>query len=142
MILRAVGCILLLLSNIQPLAESPPPPVQYEQKKVVVEEPKWNRGQVTTYADFFEGRRMACGRIFRHAGHDIACRKGDFGRKVELRYGKNGRSVCIISDRGRLPLHQPDCWQFDVPQQVARELGLYRIVDGKTDRIIRWRYIE
>lgn len=144
MLQRFVACMLLILSSVQPLSDSPKPILPTPKKKIVQKQPAevWYDGQVTTYAKYFEGRRMACGRIFRHSGHDIACRGGILGRRVELRYGKNGRSVCVISDRGRLPFHQPSCWQFDVPKQVARELGLYSLKNGKTDRKIRWRYIE
>ncbi len=148
MIQRTVACLLVFLSSVQPLSQSPPVPVVKKVMRVSHPEPKaqqgcqWYRGQVTTYAKCFEGRRMACGRIFRHSGHDIACRGGIIGRKIEIRYGKNGRSICVISDRGGLPLHKPNCWQFDVSKRVARDLGLYRVHRGKTDRTIRWRYIK
>lgn len=102
----------------------------------------WYRGQVTTYARKFEGRPMSCGRIFRHSGHDVACRGGKLGRRIEIRYGKNGRAVCTIADRGGLPFHREECWQFDVSRQVALELGLYRITHGRTDREVRWRYLD
>lgn len=104
--------------------------------------PTWNPGQVTTYAKSFEGQKMTSGLRFSHAKRYAACRRGQLGRIIELRYGKNGRSICIIGDRGGLPLHRENCWQFDVSRTVAKELGLYRVVNGRTDRNIRWRYLN
>lgn len=103
---------------------------------------KWHSGSVTTYAQKFEGRKMASGRVFRHSARYIACRGGRLGTKVELRYGKNGKAVCVIADRGNLPLHRNECWQFDVSRQVAKDLGLYKLKNGRTDRIIKWRQIK
>lgn len=103
---------------------------------------KWNYGVITTYSPCFDGRKTASGRIFKHRGRLVASRGGSFGQRVELRYGKNGRSVVIIADRGRLPLHSSKHWQFDVSQRVAKELGLYRLRKGKTDRRIRWRFVR
>lgn len=103
---------------------------------------KWHSGSVTTYAQKFEGRKMASGRVFRHSGRYIACRGGRLGQRVELRYGKNGKSICVIEDRGNLPLHRNGCWQFDVSRQVANDLGLYKLKNGRTDRIIKWRQIK
>lgn len=121
-------------------------------KPAVVEQPKkapapvvesgWNTAVVTTYANKFEGRTMANGKVFHHSDRVIACRCGSLGDRVEIRYGKNGRSTCILSDRGGLPLHRHGRWQFDVSKAVARDLGLYRIVNGKTDRVVRWRYVK
>ena len=85
---------------------------------------------------------MANGKRFSHRDRVVACRGGKFGRRVEMRYGKNGKSVCTISDRGGLPLHKPNCWQFDLTQTVAKDLGLYRVVKGKTDRKVKWRYVK
>jgi len=101
----------------------------------------WHSGSVTTYAQKFEGRKMASGRVFRHSARYIACRGGRLGTKVELRYGKNGKAVCVIADRGNLPLHRNECWQFDVSRQVAKDLGLYKLKNGRTDRIIKWRVV-
>jgi len=102
----------------------------------------WNTAVVTVYANKFEGRRMANGKVFWHRDRVVACRAGSLGRKIELCYGRNGKSVCIVSDRGRLPLHQRGRWQFDTSRAVAKDLGLYRIVEGKTDRVVKWRYVR
>ena len=131
---------LLILNHHGLLAEIP----RKTKPIAVAVSPKvhWNMAVVTTYANKFEGRRMANGRTFRHRDRVVACRGGSFGRRIELRYGRNGRSVCVISDRGRLPLHQRSRWQFDTSRAVAKDLGLYRIVGGKTDRVVKWRYIR
>jgi hypothetical protein len=114
--------------------------VKTPPKKSVVE--KWNTGVVTVYADKFEGRTMANGKRFHHNHRVLACRKGSFRQKIEIQYGKNGKTICVLSDRGRLPLHKPNRWQFDLTKAAAKDLGLYRIVNGKTDRVVRWRYIK
>lgn len=95
---------------------------------------KWNVGMATVYHKKFEGRQMANGKIFRHRDRVVACSRGAFGQRVEIRYGKNGHSIVTISDRGRLHKHQ-----FDVSQQVAKDLGLY---NPKHGRRIYWRYIR
>ena len=102
----------------------------------------WKPGVITTYHKSFEGSRMTNGRRFSHRGHDVACRGGKLGQRFELRYGKRGKTFVTLSDRGGLPLHQKNRWQFDVSRQAAKELGLYRIVHGKTDRQIRWRLLH
>ena len=145
-----VLCWLMLTSSAQQLGTeghfkprpTEPKPLTVKVKPAPKPIEVWHKGQVTTYAQKFDGRPMANGRIFRHAGHDVACRGGKLGRRIEIRYGKNGRAVCTVSDRGRLPLHEGNCWQFDVPRQVALELGLYRINHGRTDREVRWRYLD
>jgi rare lipoprotein A len=109
---------------------------------VVSKNDVWHTGQVTTYAAKFEGRRCADGSRFSHKRLIVACRGGSFGRRIELRYGKNGRAIVKIADRGRLPMHRSNKWQFDTTKAVAKKLGLYRIHRGKTDRTVKWRYIE
>lgn len=120
---------------------TPRPSLQQTEEKD--KEPHWNTGTVTVYADYFEGRPMANGKTFRHRDRVVACRGGQLNRKVEIRYGQNGKSTVVVCDRGRLPLHREDCWQFDVTKTVARDLGLYRLTkDGRTDRKISWRYVD
>jgi hypothetical protein len=99
----------------------------------------WHVGCATQYARCFEGRRMANGVVFRHSGGYVACRGGALGRVVELRYGRHGRCIVTIGDRGRLPMHRPGRWQFDVGEGVARKLGLYNDRDG---RKVRWRFVD
>ena len=108
--------------------------------KVKVAQPQehWNTAVVTTYANKFEGRRMANGKVFSHSKNVIACKQGKFGSVVEIRYGKNGKSVGVISDRGGLPLHRRNRWQFDLSRHMARELGLY----GRSGRVVQWRYVK
>ena len=98
----------------------------------------WHTAVVTTYANKFENKPMADGRRFHHKDHVAACRAGKLGSKIELCYGKTGRSVVELTDRGSLPLHRPYRWQFDVSRKVARELGLY---DRRLGRTVRWRYV-
>lgn len=102
----------------------------------------WQTGKITTYARIFEGRRCANGSRFSHRRYVVACRRGNFGRRIAIRYGKNGYCEVTLVDRGRLPLHSDSCWQFDTTHAVARKLGLYKIVNGKTDRNISWRFID
>ena len=102
----------------------------------------WNSGKITTYAHYFEGRQCADGSRFSHRRYVVACRRGNFGRRIAIRYGKNGYCEVTLVDRGRLPFHSDSCWQFDTTRAVARKLGLYRIVKGETDRKILWRYID
>jgi len=102
----------------------------------------WQPGKITTYARMFEGRQCANGSRFSHGRYVVACRRGSFGRRIAIRYGKNGYCEVTIVDRGRLPLHSDSCWQFDTTRAVARKLGLYRIVKGDTDRNISWRFID
>jgi rare lipoprotein A (peptidoglycan hydrolase) len=134
------GLALSHTTQLEPKQRKPRPVIAKKITKMVPV--AWKIGQVTTYAKKFEGRPMASGPLFSHKKHYVACRGGQFGRRIEIRYGKNGRAICIIADRGGLPLHQPNCWQFDVSKRVARELGLYKVVHGKTDRHVRWRYIS
>jgi rare lipoprotein A (peptidoglycan hydrolase) len=102
----------------------------------------WKPGVVTTYAGFFEGRRTASGRIFRHSRNLAACRGGiRYGTRVELRYGRH-TAVVVIADTGRLPLTRKGRPQFDLSRATAKRLGLYRLVNGHTDRQIRWRVIR
>ena len=117
-------------------------PVVAKVAKPVVKSDGWKAGCVTTYAQKFDGRRMAGGKIFRHSGRHIASRCGKFGDRLELRYGRNGKAIVIIGDRGGLPLHRKNRPQFDVSRKVATELGLYRITNGKTDRNVRWRVVQ
>jgi hypothetical protein len=102
-------------------------------------QPHWNQAVITTYAKKFEGRRMANGRIFHHKYRYLACRGGSLGSIIELRYGRTGRSVAVLADRGTLRMHKPSRWQFDVSKAVAKDLGLYNRKDG---RMIRWKYIR
>jgi hypothetical protein len=102
---------------------------------------RWKTGVVTTYSRCFEGKEMAwSGHIFSHRGRYIASRCGSFGRKIQLSYGKNGRSIAIIGDRGGLPLDDPKhgVRQFDVSFRVARELGLY---SPRYGRKVKWRFL-
>jgi rare lipoprotein A (peptidoglycan hydrolase) len=144
LLLGVVACI--LGSTISISKEKIQKPVivakKHQSPKKAAKPVFWHSGSVTTYAQKFEGRKMASGRVFRHSGRYIACRGGRLGQRVELRYGKNGKSICVIADRGNLPLHKNGCWQFDVSRQVAKDLGLYRVVNGRTDRIIKWRVIK
>lgn len=99
----------------------------------------WRPAVITVYAQKFEGRRMANGQVFRHRNQTVACRGGTLGSWIELRYGCRGRSICKLTDRGRLPMHTASRPQFDVSRGVARDLGLY---DQRYGRSIRWRYIR
>jgi rare lipoprotein A (peptidoglycan hydrolase) len=140
---RLVAMAMLIIISPTQLAETsvrvtPPKPVV----KKVSQPVKWRYGSVTVYADCFEDRTMANGKTFHHRDHVVACRGGQLGQRVEIRYGRNGRTVATICDRGRLPLHRQGQWQFDVTKHIARDLGLYRIKAGKTDRTIKWRYIK
>ena len=101
--------------------------------------PVWHTAVVTTYANKFQNKLMADGRRFHHKDHVAACRAGKLGSKIELRYGKTGRSVVELTDRGSLPLHRRNMWQFDVSYRTARELGLY---DRKLGRTVKWRYVR
>ena len=142
--IRLVAIAILIVFSPAEISDSHiEKPIPKPEPVKVAKSEEWNIGKVTVYANYFEGRTMANGRTFRHRDHVVACRGGKLGRKIEIRYGVNGKSTAIISDRGGLPLHQEDEWQFDVTKQVARELGLYRIdKNGKTDRTIKWRYIN
>jgi hypothetical protein len=99
----------------------------------------WRTAVVTTYADKFEGRPMANRRRFHQKNHVAACRAGRLGSRIELCYGRAGRSVVELTDRGSLPLHNPRRWQFDVSRRVAKDLGLY---DRRYGRNVRWRYLK
>ena len=124
--------------SVQPESRKVAKPV----RKPVAKSDGWKAGCVTTYSQKFEGRKCASGVVFRHSNRDIACKVGKFGTMIELRYGRNGRSICRLSDRGGLPLHRTHRPQFDVSRKVARELGLYRKTpNGKTDRNVRWRFL-
>ena len=101
--------------------------------------PVWHTAVVTAYANKFENKPMADGRRFHHKDHVAACRAGKLGSKIELRYGKTGRSVVELTDRGSLPLHRRNMWQFDVSRRVARELGLY---NRKLGRTVKWRFVR
>lgn len=100
---------------------------------------RWHTGVVTTYAQRFEGRHMANTNVFRHRNRTVASRGGTLGSWIELRYGKNGRSIVKLTDRGHLPLHTSRRPQFDVSRKVAQDLGLY---SPKYGRSIRWRYVR
>lgn len=97
----------------------------------------WRPGVATVYHDKFEGRRTASGERFTHRGHTAASRGIARGSWIELRYGKNGRSIVKVNDTGKLYLDRPGRPQFDLTKKVARELGLY---NPKYGRNIRWRY--
>lgn len=141
--LLLLGVVALLLgSTISISKEKIQKPVTVVKKHQQGKKQSYFPGSVTVYAQKFEGRKMASGRVFRHSGRYIACRGGRLGTKVELRYGKRGKSICVINDRGNLPLHTNKCWQFDVSRQVAKDLGLYKVVKGRTDRIVKWRVIK
>jgi len=131
-----IGSLLLSVSHIkisEDIACKVKPAIQVLPSNIAV---------VTTYSNKFEGRKMANGKVFRHRDRVLACRGGNLGRQIELRYGRNGQSTCTLSDRGRLPLHRRNRWQFDVSQSVAKDLGLYRVVNGKPDRKVYWRYVD
>lgn len=136
--MRWAVLVALLLCPRVLATDSPIARVEHHHQTAV----KWNYGVITTYSPCFDGRKTASGRIFRHRGHLVASRSGSFGQRVELRYGRNGRSIVMIADRGRLPLHSSKHWQFDVSQRVAKELGLYRLTKGQTDRRVRWRFVR
>lgn len=118
---------------------TPTPGHPVKQHHVAAPTPRWNNAVITVYAQKFEGRRMANGQIFRHRNQTVACRGGTLGSWIELRYGCRGRSICKLTDRGRLPMHTAGRPQFDVSRGVARDLGLY---DQRYGRSIRWRYIR
>lgn len=99
------------------------------------------KGVVTTYSRKFEGRRMASGVRFSHSKHYVASRCFKFGTKIRMYYGRHS-SLVTVMDRGGLPLHRPNRVQFDLPQKVAKELGLYRVVKGKTDRTIKYEIVK
>ena len=105
--------------------------------------PVWHTGWATVYAQHFEGRPTAWGPRFKHSGRLLASRKIPFGHKIEIRYGKNGRTICTSADRlapGRDPVSRGA--HFDLPRQAARELGLYAYdKHGRQIRAIRWRLL-
>jgi hypothetical protein len=96
----------------------------------------WKPGVVTVYHQRFEGRRTASGERFSHKGMTVACKSMPFGTRLELRYGRNGRAIARVTDRGALPLHRRGIPQFDTTTAVARKLGLYNRQCG---RRVRWR---
>ncbi|NCB02926.1 MAG: hypothetical protein EOM67_12270, partial [Spirochaetia bacterium] len=96
---------------------------------------------VTTYARKFEGRKMASGLRFSHNSHYVASRCFAFGTKIRMHYGRHSTTVTVM-DRGGLPLHRPNRVQFDLPQKVAKELGLYKVIRGKTDRVIHYEIVK
>ena len=102
---------------------------------------KMYRGVVTTYSRKFEGRLMASGKRFSHSKHYVASRCFKFGTKIRIFYGRRYSDVEVM-DRGSLPLHKPNRVQFDLPQKVAKELGLYKVVKGKTDRTIHYKILK
>jgi hypothetical protein len=102
----------------------------------------WRSGRITVYSKKFEGKKCANGSRFSHRLPIVACKSGKLGSKVEIRYGRKGRAIVTLTDRGGLPLHKKNAWQFDTTRYVAKKLGLYRLRNGKTDRSIRWRFIE
>ena len=104
----------------------------------------WTKCVYTVYADKFEGRETASGKVFRHAGRTVASRGGKFGDRITLTYFGTKRwhtSSVTLNDRGKLPLHRADRRQYDVSKQVAKDLGLYR-ADSKDRRVGYWKLEE
>jgi hypothetical protein len=109
---------------------------------ILVSTGPWHVGSITTYSKEFEGRKCANRSKFSHRHSTVACRNGKLNSTIEIRYGRNGRAIVTLTDRGRLPLHRKKAWQFDTTRHVAKKLGLYRLRHGKPDRRIRWRFIK
>lgn len=85
------------------------------------------RGKVSYYANFFEGRQMANGEIFHQYQRIIANKELPFGTAVYLVAG-NRLTFSTVQDRG--PYHRDKRGQYDrdwdISRGMAEEIGLVK----------------
>jgi len=78
-------------------------------------------GVCSVYAQKYEGRKTASGKIFRHNSRFVAHASLPFGTKLRLTNLENGKtSIAVVEDRwGRRTSRV-----LDLPRLVASELGM------------------
>lgn len=94
----------------------------------------YQSGKASYYADKFEGRKTASGKIFQQNKLTAAHKTLPFGTKVKVKNLKNGKKVKVtINDRG--PFIEGRI--IDLSKKAARKINMTR--DGVVDVKIKYR---